>query len=140
MKHTRTILSVMILYFLVAAGSELSAERRTYESKQNIGRTVAGMIEILGESGLDFRVGRVYDRESDGKHGMMLYLMPGNTPCEITFHADPKNQNRSLVGLKAFDRNAVERLHRVFVQQAGLKEVGVNDEFDDSNPWPVQVR
>lgn len=139
MKHTRTIVSAMILYFLVAAGSEVSAERRTYESKQNIGTTVAGIIETLGASGLDFRVGRVYDRATDGKHGMMLYLMPGNTPCEITFHEDPKNQTRSLVGLRGFDRNAVEKLHRVFVEN-GLKEVGVTEDFDDSNPWPVKVR
>jgi hypothetical protein len=129
-----------VLIGLTVGAASLSAARRVYESRQPLEQTVAAMMEQMSEAGLKISIRKVYDIKADGKQGFVLYLAPRNSLCEITFRGDPGNASRSVVSVFTEDARDAGVFHDFFTGRMGLKEVGVNEDFDDSNPWPVPVR
>ncbi|MCR9140895.1 MAG: hypothetical protein NXI24_01385 [bacterium] len=134
------IFASALLVLLSLGATSLSAARRVYESHQPLEKTVVKMLDQMSAAKMKFTVRKVYDRKADGKEGFVMYLAPRNTLCEITFRADPDQPKRSVIVVYTQDTRDSETLHRFFTQRMQLAEVGVTDEFDDSNPWPVRVR
>lgn len=128
------------ILFLTLAATSLVAARRVYESSRPLEKTVVSMLDEMSAAKLKFTVRKVYDRKLDGKEGFVLYLAPRNTLCEITFRADPAKPNRSVIMVYTQDTRDSEMFHTFFTERMKLAEVGVTEEFDDSNPWPVRVR
>ncbi|MEQ9363348.1 MAG: hypothetical protein RIF32_03840 [Leptospirales bacterium] len=139
-KRRLAIFAGVSLFLLTLGAPALSAARRVYESKQPLEKTVVAMLDQMSAAKMKFTVRKVYDRKADGKEGFVMYLAPRNTLCEITFRADPTQPKRSVILVYTQDIRDSETLHRFFTQRMKLAEVGVTDDFDDSNPWPVRVR
>ncbi len=132
--------AALLAFVLSLGASNLAAARRVYESQQPLEKTVVAMLEQMSAAKMKFTVRKVYDRKADGKEGFVMYLPPRNTLCEIVFRADPKQPKRSVIIVLTQDARDSEQLHRFFTQRMRLAEVGVTEDFDDSNPWPVRVR
>ena len=142
MRQPRSMLSYLragSLLLAVSAGPAFALQR-SYESNRPVGETVADLVERIGDSGLRFQIRQVYSGKSDGKEGFVLSLAPRGSLCEITFRQDPTNPKRSVIRLFAQDRDAAERLHTFFTNKLKLKELGVNENIDDRNPWPVRIK
>ena len=139
-RRTSGAVAGLLLLSLTFGASSLFAAKRVYESKQPLEKTVAAMIDQMSADKLKFTIRKVYDRKADGKEGFVLYLAPRNTLCEITFRSDAANPKRSLIVVFSEDTRDAETFHKFFTKSMGLSEVGVTEEFDDSNPWPVPVR
>ena len=133
-------LMILALIAGLVVTAPLSAARRVYESQQPLEQTVARMLDQMAADKMKFTVRKVYDRKNDGKEGFLLFMPTRGSLCEITFRADVANPKRSLIMVFAQDSRDEQLFHGFFTRSMGLSELGVNEDFDDSNPWPIPTR
>ncbi|MCB1325236.1 MAG: hypothetical protein H7A21_07160 [Spirochaetales bacterium] len=118
--------------------SPLLAERRSYESAQPVGQTVAGVIDALAAAGVQFRVEQVFNEQRDGKLGFSAAMLPSGAICELSFHADPGNASRTLIKVFTQEASDGRRIHAVLVDRLHMREVGVYEIPETGTEWPTR--
>ncbi len=122
-------------FFCFFLSSPISAEWRSYESKESVSHLLPSLLAGLKNQNISFQVKKVFNQKREGKEGFMIHLKPRNTLCKLLFYHKSKKQKYSLIRVFTENSSDSRLLSRILIVKLGMREAGIYQQKNET--WPI---